>query len=128
MGKSKPFDLAVMVWTPIWENSDRYKGNVYGRDNRDLRAAKEWLVLHPWDAIDWDDFHRRALEYIADNFEGFVNANHPMHHFLNHYSRYGVKRAEQKQPKKLYKCGLHPDVGQFEHPLGCPRCYAKKEA
>ncbi len=126
LSHSKPYDLIVHLFAPVWQKSPRYTGMKYPRGNHDFSAAKEFLQINPdiFDRV--DEFQSAADLYFKDKYQGWTEQNHPCWCFLRNYTRYFRSRPlrEVKSPETIHRsfCSDHPTV-ELQGNQVCALCF-----
>jgi hypothetical protein len=91
-----------------------------------MREAKTFIGLNP-DIFDDDgdgivDFQEHAVEYLKNNWEGWVNQKHPCGALLRNYNSFAPKKVRETVKRiQMIAC---PDC-ETPHKATevCPRCH-----
>jgi hypothetical protein len=114
VSNSRPFDL---VWTikQLWNDHPKNAGRKYAGTSRDLREAKEWLLVNEFDSGDITELQERFNRFMQSTFDAWAEADFPIWGFLKHYNRYGPPRSTPAQVVKKHIPRICP-ICKIDHP------------
>ena len=117
MSRSKPFDLVNFIFKPVWESvyKESYRGT-----SRDLKEAKEFLMMNENIFDEIPEFQEHAVEYLKSKFDGWIEQRHPCWGFLRNYNAYAPKIKKVSNQKSCQYChSLFDPMKIVGHELNC---------